>query len=306
LEAWFAIGAVSWSPTTIVEHRSVLRCYLLPRLGDVRVGDVTASRINRLYVTLRASGSRTGGPLAPSTLKRVRSALHSVFGLAMREGWIWDNPVTRADQLKHARSEVCPPTLVELDRLLTFLGDRKPTMQLFVALAANTGARRAQMLGLRWHNVGRDYRSVSFTAGWVDGPGGPVLAPTKPKRAHRVDIDSETAARLRQYARTHRGKDNEGFIFSDDRGATAWKPNRVSKAFSRYLRAAGLRPFRLHDLRHFMATEMLEAKVSVVAVSRRLDHRRTSTTLDFYAHAVPGADTDAAEILGKIMYRRAS
>ena len=57
-----------------------------------------------------------------------------------------------------------------------------------------------------------------------------------------------------------------GFAFSDDGGTSAWKPNRVTKAFLRHRRAAVLRPFRLHDLRHFMATEMLDAGVPIVVV----------------------------------------
>ena len=88
----------------------------------------------------------------------------------------------------------------------------------------------------------------------------------------------------------------EGFVFSDDNGASAWKPNRVTKAFGRYRKAVGLRPFRLHDLRHFMATQMLEAGIPIVTVSRRLDHRRVSTTLDRYAHAVPGGDAIASAV----------
>ncbi len=87
-------------------------------------------------------------------------------------------------------------------------------------------------------------------------------------------------------------------MFSDDPGgATAWKPNRATKAFLRARRAAGLREFRLHDLRHFMATQMLDAGVPLPVVARRLDHRRVSTTLDRYAHAVPGRDAQAAAAL---------
>jgi integrase len=91
------------------------------------------------------------------------------------------------------------------------------------------------------------------------------------------------------------------FVFSDDGGETAWKPNRVTKAFLRHRRSVGLREFRLHDLRHFMATEMLQAGVPLVIVSRRLDHRRVSTTLDKYAHAVPGGDAQAAATLSHVM-----
>jgi integrase len=94
----------------------------------------------------------------------------------------------------------------------------------------------------------------------------------------------------------------DGFVFSDDaNSAAAWKPNRVTKAFGRLRRDAGLRQFRLHDLRYFMATQMLEAGVPLPVVSRRLDHRRVSTTLDRYAHAVPGGDAAAAQTLWKIV-----
>jgi integrase len=91
-------------------------------------------------------------------------------------------------------------------------------------------------------------------------------------------------------------------VFSDDvNGGSAWKPNRVTKAFLRARRRAGLREFRLHDLRHFMATEMLQAGVPLPVVSQRLDHRRASTTLDCYAHAVPGGDAIAAQTLWQVV-----
>jgi len=52
-----------------------------------------------------------------------------------------------------------------------------------------------------------------------------------------------------------------------------------------------------------MATEMLHAGFPIVTVSRRLDHRRVSTTLDSYAHAVPGADVAASVTLYSISNR---
>jgi integrase len=116
-----------------------------------------------------------------------------------------------------------------------------------------------------------------------------VLAATKTKRRHVVDLDPMTIEVLGVLAAQRRDATlAEAFVFSDDGGATASKPNRVTKAFLRHRRASGLRPLRLHDLRHFMATETLHAGVPLVIVSRRLDHRRVSTTLDKYAHAVPG------------------
>ena len=186
--------------------------------------------------------------------------------------------------------------------MLDFVADRDPLLHVLLLTAAVTGARRAQLLGLRWRNLDIDRGRISFCSGWVEGPDGPVLTSTKTKRAHTVDIDPASFAVLdnlhRSFARPPSG---EAYVFTDDGGVTAWKPNRVKKAFVRHRRAAGLRHFRLHDLRHFMSTEMLQASVPIVVVSRRLDHRRVSTTLDKYAHAVPGADANASATLSNLI-----
>jgi integrase len=243
-----------------------------------------------------------GRPLASGTLARIHVVVRAAFSQAMRWGWIWDNPAERAHRIVATTAELRPPTPDELRALLDHVADRDTQLYVLLVLAAFTGARRAQLLGLRWHNVQFDTRRLSFRAGWVEGPQGPVLAATKTKRSHVVDLDPATFAVLSDHADKHRSNLRpDAFVFSDDGGTTAWKPNRVSKAFLRHRRAAGLRPFRLHDLRHFMATEMLHAGVPLVIVSRRLDHRRVSTTLDKYAHAVPGADAQASATLWQIM-----
>lgn len=84
-------------------------------------------------------------------------------------------------------------------------------------------------------------------------------------------------------------------------GATPWKPDWITKHFIAARRAAGLPHFRLHDLRPFMATQMLAAGMPIATVSQRLSHARASTTLNVYAHSVPGGDRKAAETLAAIL-----
>ena len=141
---------------------------------------------------------------------------------------------------------------------------------------------------------------VSFSAGWVEGPDGPVLAATKPKRRHVVDLDPTTYQVLVESPPGAMQLDRMR-LCSATTAARRLETEPGDQSFVRHRRAAGLRPFRLHDLRHFMATEMLHAGVPLVIVSRRLDHRRVSTTLDRYAHAVPGSDAQAAATLWQIM-----
>ena len=77
LERWFALAASSWSPATVRQTRSVLRCQLLPHVAHVRLGDLNAEAIDRLYAGPRADGGQRGQPLAPGTIKRVHVVLHS-------------------------------------------------------------------------------------------------------------------------------------------------------------------------------------------------------------------------------------
>jgi integrase len=307
LEAWFAIASTSWAPTTIRQTRSVLDRYLHPRLGEITVGELTAADIDATYAQLRHAGGMRGQPLAAGTLARIHVVLRAALAQAVRWGWIWDNPAERAHRIVTTSRELAPPTPEELRLLLKYIEEADSVLHTFVTLAAFTGARRAQLLGLRWRNVSFENARVSFMAGWVEGPDGPVLAPTKTRRRHAVDLDPGSLQVLTAHAQrccdsNHGTVRPDAFVFSDDPdGERAWKPNRVTKAFLQARRAAGLREFRLHDLRHFMATQMIQAGVPLPVVSRRLDHRRVSTTLDRYAHAVPGGDALAAHTLWQIV-----
>ena len=69
-------------------------------------------------------------------------------------------------------------------------------------------------------------------------------------------------------------------------------------------RRGGVGRFRLYDLRHFMATQMLSNLVVVTTLAQRLGHARSSTTLNVYAHCVPGADSAAAELIGALITKK--
>jgi integrase len=166
---------------------------------------------------------------------------------------------------------------------------------------------RGELLALRWADVDLETGSIAIQRSFTEGPTGPVLAPTKTRRPHRVALDEMSRDAVAKF-RADQGAVGPGasgrFVFSHrPDGAVPWLPNWVTKAFVRCRRQAGLAHFRLHDLRHFMATEMLDAGVPVTVVSARLAHARASTTLNVYAHAVPGADREAAELLARRLQR---
>jgi integrase len=79
------------------------------------------------------------------------------------------------------------------------------------------------------------------------------------------------------------------------------KPDSVSQRFERLCKRAGVEGVRLHDLRHWHASQLLANGGDIQAVAARLGHSRTSTTLDVYGHIIDGRDRTQADIIGYVL-----
>jgi len=184
-------------------------------------------------------------------------------------------------------------------------------MACWLHVAIATGARRGEICALRWSDVDlvaatvRIERSVSVTRA-----AGIFVKTTKTDRARLVSLTSQATESLAQ--RRNRvlltaddagqpGLDAE-FVFADERDVGGlWRPHVVTRRWNRLRAATGHEGVRLHDLRHFVATELLTAGFDVRTVSNRLGHARTSTTMDIYWGWVPARDQEAAAYLGSLL-----
>ncbi len=232
-------------------------------------------------------------------MHRVHVVLHRALAQALRWGWIWLNPVSSASPPRVERAKIVPPSKAELGSLLDQARRSSPVLYLFLLVAATTGQRRGELLAFLSGDVDLHHLNLQIQRSLTEGPHGPVLSPTKTRRSNCVALDAATAGALADYksSLSDDAADAARFVFSSDDGLTPWLPNRVTKAFIRCRRAVGLDTFRLHDLRHFMATDMLSHGEPITVVSSRLAHARASTTLDVYGHVIAGGDRDAAEAL---------
>ncbi len=310
LDLWFESASPGWAATTVSHTRSIIDCHLKPDLGHLDVVKLTTEDIDDFYGHLRRAGGRDGRPLAPGTVARVHGVLHRALGQAVRWDWIWMNPASNATAPRVPPADVRPPSPQQVAVLLDWTRRRDPPLFCFLRLAVSTGARRSQLLALRWGVVDEEWTAVAFTRALVMGANGPELRATKTHRTYRVELDTETFDVLMAHRSDAEARAQElglelasdSFVFSSHPdGSKPWLPNWLTKRFISVRRAAGLPHFRLHDLRHFMASEMLAAGVPIATVSQRLSHARASTTLNVYAHSVPGGDRAAAETLAAIV-----
>jgi len=217
LDQWFARGSTRWSPTTVRNLRTIIDKHLKPGLGDVLMGDLTTAMIDEFYEKLRVHGRFDGKPLAVGSVRRVHSTLHAALAQAARRSWVFENVAARASPPKGVQAEMRPPTAVEVARLLESVAESDGALHLYLTLAAITGARRGQLLALRWVDVDLVVGALSIQRAVVESPDGPVLVPTKTRRSYRVALDEASLGHFRAHHESVASSDNEDhFIFAAD------------------------------------------------------------------------------------------
>lgn len=310
LERWCERSLADWSPATAREHRAIIDRHLVPTLGTKAVTKLTTADIDALYARLRTKGSR-GKALSAATVRRTHVVVHAALAQAVRWKWLRVNPAAHATPPRVVTPEIVPPAPRDVARLLAVLADLDPPLHTYVRLAATSGARRSQIVGLRWCDIDFDAATATFARSVVLGPSGiEVRNTTKGKRVYRIALDARTLAILGEHRKRCIANAVEcgvslppdAYVVSNDvEGAEPWGPDATTHRFSRVCASAGLAGVRLHDLRHYVATRMLSSGADVRTVAGRLGHANPSVTLNVYAQFLPQSDRRAAEALAGLL-----
>lgn len=294
LDAWLEQAARDFSPKTVLESRGFIERTIKPALGQMPLSKLRTADIDRFYVRLQApGGGKSGDALAPGTIRRIHGILRRALEQGVRWGWLGVNPALRSSPPRVPAPALAPPAPEAVARLFALARQRDPELAVFVMLAAGTGARRGELVALRWTDVDLDAGTLTIGRGLVIGPEGLVEKGTKTHAVRRISLDPTTIAELGSQRDRARARAelcgltvlDDGFVFSSDVvGSQPWRPDSTTRAFRQLCRAAGITGVRLHDLRHYVATRLLAAGVDVRTVAGRLGHRNAATTLNVYAH----------------------
>jgi integrase len=225
LDQWFARGRSTWSPTTVRNLTSIVERHLKPGLGDILVGDLTTAIVDGFYEDLRgAVGSMESlWRLARCAVSTLRFIQH----WPRRNAWSWvfENVADHATPPRDEPAEMRPPTPAQVAQLLEFVA-RDPALHLYLTLAATTGARRGQLLALRWIDVDLVGGSLSIQRSLVEGPDGPLLVPTKTRRSYRVALD---AASLELHRRHHQATSTGGGVMDSENRSSSVPTKRARR-----------------------------------------------------------------------------
>lgn len=165
-------------------------------------------------------------------------------------------------------------------------------------LAANTGMRRSELLGLRWRDIDSVHRRLSIVLTVVCVGTRVQVSPGKTVRSARtIDLDPDTVDVLAAWRAQHRQllgvHDANRPLFTKPDGDLL-HPRALSQAFEKAVAKTDLPRISLHGLRHTHATLLLKDGVPPKVVSERLGHSTPSFTITTYQHILPGMQAQAA------------
>jgi integrase len=308
LREWLEHASLSFSPRTIEVTRGYIDATIVPTLGAIPVAKLTAIEIDRFYRKLLTVGG-PHGKLSPATIRRIHGILRRALSQGVRWGWLTDNPAAKASPPRVPVRKLAPPSPEQVARLFRCALETNPNLATFIVLAASTGARRGEIAALRWRNFDFKRATVSIERGLVIAGSRLIEQGTKTHQSRNVSLDATTAELLLAHKQREEGiaaacgtqVGTDAFVLSESPdGSAPLRPDAFSRSFQKACRRVGITGIRLHDLRHYVATQLLASGVDVRTVAGRLGHRNASTTLNVYSHFLPEADRQAAETMGSL------
>jgi integrase len=264
-------------PRTASEYGYLLQLHIEPHFGQhTKVADVRFEDVDALHRKITKSGS-------PYAANRTIALLSKMFGLAIKWRMRETNPVKGIERNReyHRRRYLSGKELVRLTEALAKHPDKKAADAIRLLLL--TGARRGEVLGMRWEDV-------------EDGTWSKPPSSTKQKEHHQVPLSAPALQLLSNIRKRQRPR--APFVFPGD-GATGHRVE-LKKNWALITKAASIEGLRIHDLRHSYASQLVSGGASLPLIGALLGHSNPITT-SRYAHLFNDPLRKAAEQVGAVI-----
>lgn len=273
------------------------------------VSSALGVKVDRAFTV--EENSRT---LSAKTILEHHRLISTVLDQASKEGLVPFNVAQKATLPKVQHKEVSyfqPEDIAAIRDTL----EREPLKwKTLVHLFLITGARRGEILGLKWGKVDFEGNRIHICNNVLYSPDRGIYEDT-PKTAtsvRYVTLPAETMKLLRQYRAWQNEErlrlggyyQDQGFVFAQDNGKPM-HPDSVTDWMSKFSKRHGLPHINPHAFRHTMASMLYFNGVDSVSISKRLGHAQVSTTANIYAHVMEEADRQSADILADVFLKKA-
>lgn len=304
----------SLSPTTLEMYERVIRQFIVPALGHMKIKDIKAVHIQEFVNQLqnKPCTPKSNKPvkevqhLSSSSVKRYLTVLQSLFRQALKLGLIQNNP---ADSGKLSLPKVLTPqiqifTKQEAAAMVEALSGEPLQFQVLIQLAILSGCRRGELVGLTFSDFDKRTHKmvVERSAYKTKGKKTDTKAP-KDYEIRQITIPDECfalldllkAEKIKEAVRLGSYWNKSDWLFTTDNGEIM-NVQTPTKWFAKFLERHNFQHKKFHSLRHSSATLLLYGGASLKQVQSRLGHGDISTT-NKYLHYIAEADEAASNIL---------
>ena len=215
--------------------------------------------------------------VSPATVNREVACLKCMFNKAIEWGKVEENPAKKVKLFRENNQRLC---FLEEEEIKKLLDNCSGHLKSIVAVALNTGMRRAEILNLKWHDVDFQRKII-------------YLLETKNNQRREIPMNHIAEDVLIGVCK----HPSSPYIFCNKDGKPFYN---VRKSFFTALKKAGIINFRFHDLRHTFASHLVMAGVDLNTVRELMGHKSLEMTLR-YSHLSPDHKRRAVEVLGNRM-----
>jgi integrase len=297
LTDWLASTEGQIRPSTFYSYSTIVAKHLIPTIGQVRLVALTGAQVEAMM----RSRSKLG--LSPRRVALIRATLRVALGRAVRLHIVARNVVTETRPPKQDPATVVPLDNAQLTALLAAVEGHR--LEALFVLAVKSGMRSGELIGLQWGDVHLNRSEVYVRHALQRIAGEQELVAPKTKAGERTialsakAVDALRAHRVRQVQeRLAAGAGWQptipDLVFCTATGTPLDQANLL-RSLHAILEREKLPRQRFHDLRHAMASAMINDGISPKVVQERLGHSTITMTMAIYAHASSKARRDAAD-----------
>ena len=307
---------------TLYEYRKKMESYVYPRIGSIKLQQLTVAAMDEFYADLLQNGKlgqlkkdreRSGGQgLSPSTIRQIHSILHKAFERAVAYSDIPINPAKAAikpGRIKVPKAILSKDNLQQLETAIKEMDDHAFAAALTVGQF--TGMRRGEVLGLQWGDINfktdKSSGTIKIARALRAKQGGGVKYDTPKSEKGIRTIAMPT--KLNDYLKQHKQQqatllaalgvtqsDKTEVILKDC--GNVMTPDNLSKKTSRLFKRLGFpKKTSFHTFRHTLPSYLANRGVPQVVTMQILGHSSSQLTADVYTHVVDGAQEEAARII---------
>lgn len=282
-------------PTTMENKRFIIQGKLLPYFGKLKICDIDTIKVRKWQNELISYRDEDGKPFSPTYLKTVNNQLSALMNYAVSHYKLSSNPCRAAGSMgKSKADEMNIWTQAEYEQFSKEIS--KSSMKLAFDILFYTGIRSGELLALTPADILSNKR-IDINKNYAKIKGEELfLEPKTPKSKRCISIPDFLYDDIQDYISKLYGIGRGDRIFYFQKTA-------LEKEMKRVAERAGLKPIRVHDLRHSHASMLIELGFTPLEIADRLGHESVKTTLDTYSHLYPDKDQKLADRLNQFRSR---